>query len=535
MAPEPVIFISHKHSDRGIASELHKFLDRWSLKRIRVFQSSDPLAEGPRLGNVLSAELKQALWDAGVVLLIYTTADQDWSWCMWECGVATKPGSVETRVIVLQCGADQPKVYADHVRVDVRDAGDVLKFVRMYLTDPQFFPGRGDAVASQLSADGPEVREAADELYARLKAVIPKGEVEEWPVQPVLHLEAKAQPGGAAQATDFDQAVLVREMDPRAWHIFGLAQIEAGMPIGALVQHWVEQSGGAAPEWAQDIREQVARAATGELAVPRWARLKEVDGNAYYGPILTRVRKVPARDVLEFDVSLVPLDAGMVWAASNEHYQQAYVAAFKRVSEHAPSLIPYLLPVARRRFQDWTDDVRELVSRGILMSGPERLEITRSLVDVTRRYVVVEPMVSKPRVMHSRDWITYYDSLRERPEVDKQWILCAREEDVKSRIADVEDSWKFRQERGFRTMYCSPRELKLATGRALPDNQVIEDLGRYIKLLELPGGAYTAGEVPNELVTTFRDTTPEDRSLLTSIVDCAEMVGEDWLKRMRIP
>jgi hypothetical protein len=49
----------------------------------------------------------------------------------------------------------------------------------------------------------------------------------------------------------------------------------------------------------------------------------------------------------------------------------------------------------------------------------------------------------------------------------------------------------------------------------------------------LPGGAYTAGEVPNALVTTFRDTAPEDRSLLTSIVDCAELIGEDWLKRMR--
>jgi integrase len=39
---------------------------------------------------------------------------------MWECGVATKPDSPETRIIVLQCGTEVPPVFQDQVRVQKR-------------------------------------------------------------------------------------------------------------------------------------------------------------------------------------------------------------------------------------------------------------------------------------------------------------------------------------------------------------------------------------------------------------------------------
>jgi hypothetical protein len=53
-----------------------------------------------------------------VVLLVYTTEDQDWSYCMWECGVAMKPDAPQTRIVVLQCAAETPNVFEDRVRVD---------------------------------------------------------------------------------------------------------------------------------------------------------------------------------------------------------------------------------------------------------------------------------------------------------------------------------------------------------------------------------------------------------------------------------
>src|SRR5689334_4569151 len=100
---KPLLFISHRHVDRSIADVLRKFVKDRSGGRITVFQSSSAQAENPRVGRELQQELKQALWSAGVVLLVYTSPEEDWSYCMWECGVATHPASPETKIVVLQC------------------------------------------------------------------------------------------------------------------------------------------------------------------------------------------------------------------------------------------------------------------------------------------------------------------------------------------------------------------------------------------------------------------------------------------------
>ncbi|MGH3673669.1 MAG: TIR domain-containing protein, partial [Pseudonocardiaceae bacterium] len=84
---KPVLFISHRHDDRAIADVLRRFIEARTGGRIRVFQSSSPSAKGPKQGENLTAELRRALWHASVVVLIYSTRDQDWSYCMWECGV----------------------------------------------------------------------------------------------------------------------------------------------------------------------------------------------------------------------------------------------------------------------------------------------------------------------------------------------------------------------------------------------------------------------------------------------------------------
>src|SRR5215468_4421154 len=95
---EPTIFISHKHADHSIADVIREFVERRSNREVTVFQSSSGESEGPELGRPLTNELKNALWKAGIVILIYTSEDQDWQWCMWECGVATNPHSPDTRV-----------------------------------------------------------------------------------------------------------------------------------------------------------------------------------------------------------------------------------------------------------------------------------------------------------------------------------------------------------------------------------------------------------------------------------------------------
>ena len=147
---EPTIFISHKHADRSIADAVREFVERKSNREVAVYQSSSGKSQGPELGRPLTNELKNALWKVGIVILIYTSEDQDWHWCMWECGVATNPHSPDTRVIVFQCSPEIPRVFQDQVRVNARNKDDVLKFVREFLTHTHFFPEFGRALAPQV-------------------------------------------------------------------------------------------------------------------------------------------------------------------------------------------------------------------------------------------------------------------------------------------------------------------------------------------------------------------------------------------------
>src|SRR5688572_9013004 len=92
---KPHVFISHRHPDAKIADVLRIFIRDRSGGRVGIFQSSAP-GEGPRIGHELNAELIGNLHQSCLVILLYTTADQDWSYCMWEVGAAT---SMHTKYI----------------------------------------------------------------------------------------------------------------------------------------------------------------------------------------------------------------------------------------------------------------------------------------------------------------------------------------------------------------------------------------------------------------------------------------------------
>src|SRR5205823_12987071 len=136
------------------------------------FQSSSALADGPTIGENLNQELISNLWRSNVVILVYTTEDQDWAYCMWECGVALQPQTPYTRVIVFQCGNRFPAVFGDRVRVNIRTFVDVQRFVDEFLTSAEFFPRYGEAV-TRFSPNDPSVQEAAQTCYDKLQDVAP--------------------------------------------------------------------------------------------------------------------------------------------------------------------------------------------------------------------------------------------------------------------------------------------------------------------------------------------------------------------------
>ena len=138
MESKPLFFISHKHADSDLAKVFADFVNTQSGGRIRVYLSSSSEYEGPRYGN-LNAELIKALWEAEALLLVFTQADQEWSYCMYEWGVTKQKGSPLTRTILFQCSDAVPAPLGDEVRYNIRVEDDIRKFVNSFLTDPQFF------------------------------------------------------------------------------------------------------------------------------------------------------------------------------------------------------------------------------------------------------------------------------------------------------------------------------------------------------------------------------------------------------------
>lgn len=232
---EPMTFISHKHADRAIAQVIAAFIEERSNNTVRVHLSSNPDFGGPKFGPSLNAQLRQALWDTDVLLLVYTSADQDWQYCMWECGVATHPTTPDTSIIVFQCGTDVPAPFQDVLRVNVRSLDDVKKFTDQFLRNPNFFPKLKVALA-------PSVRDASVDNYAKdfhkqINDVLPPPDVglaEEWPAWPYLRVELpRSEIEKIEQANEAERAKLsyeivknfgeVADSDARAAQLFGQA------------------------------------------------------------------------------------------------------------------------------------------------------------------------------------------------------------------------------------------------------------------------------------------------------------------------
>jgi len=142
---EPLFFISHKHADKELAEVFADFINKQSGGRVRLYLSSSWKYEGPRFDN-LNTALTNALWEAEALLLVYTQADQDWSYCMYEWGVTRQKGSPPTRTVLFQCADAVPAPLGDEVRYNARTEEDTRKFVNSFLTDKHFFPAREDSV-----------------------------------------------------------------------------------------------------------------------------------------------------------------------------------------------------------------------------------------------------------------------------------------------------------------------------------------------------------------------------------------------------
>jgi len=315
----PLLFISHRHADRDIADQLRTFVTDRSGGRVRVFQSSSAQADNTRAGRDLQRELMDHLWAAGAVILVYTSEEEDWSYCMWECGVAMQPDSPDTKVIVLQCGARAPKVFEGAVRIRARDQVDVQKLVNEFLTDPGFFPGSDEAVAPGFAPNGDEVKNAARQLHQELQDLVADDaeEGEDWPTVPFLRLQLTYLEVDAIRkldATDAARAIRetarVEDIDGEARGLFGLGRVEKLSPLARLLDSWQQSRPHDSTTWIDELIEQVRVGSDWKFPRFGWQLMASVDDadSARYAPILSRVRSLPRQRCHQFDVYFSKFD-----------------------------------------------------------------------------------------------------------------------------------------------------------------------------------------------------------------------------------
>lgn len=347
-ASRPLLFISHRHADRAIADVVRKFITDRSGGRIAVFQSSSIDAENPRVGRELHTELKQYLWLANVVVLVFTRPEEDWSYCMWECGVATQ-ASPETKIIVLQCGPQSPTVYSDAVRVSALDPDSVHKFANEFLTSSDFFPEHHEAVAPGFAVNGDEVKQAAGQLAEALKQVVPHDAEsgQDWATVPFLRLQltfAEVDQIRMLDQAEGAKAVLeqarVVDIDSAAQRLFGVGWLEPAEPFARLLSVWGQERPDAHTDWLDELAEQLRVSSHWRLPRFRWQMMDSADtaDHAQYAPVVSRVRSVPRQQCHEFDIYFSKFDTT----------NGAILIGFSDKEQVAPEDIPV---VARRLVQ----------------------------------------------------------------------------------------------------------------------------------------------------------------------------------------
>lgn len=313
----PLLFISHRHSDEDIASAISSWVGQWSLGDIEIFQSSKR-ESAPRIGEQLTDELLRPLRAAQVVILVYTTGDQDWSYCMWECGVATDPGKPDTRVVVIQLSTDVPRPFQDRVRVDATSQESVHAFARDFLTDPKFFPRLGRPLAKNWDPESENVGAAGDDLYERLQEFVDdEGDaIDSWPSLPFVRLALPLDDVGELKKAmsedrleDAHEVLLagaIEDNDRVAGNLFGMPNFRKRATLNDLVQAWRDSGDGAGDEsWIDNMLQQLSAAAQWRFPRVEWSLFRCPDGK-WYSPLVNWVRIDRVRRQLMIDLHFVP-------------------------------------------------------------------------------------------------------------------------------------------------------------------------------------------------------------------------------------
>jgi hypothetical protein len=289
---KPLVFISHKHQDVDIAKALASWLQVATRNGVEVFQSSDGFKDGPSLGRSLTEEIRSRAHEAAAMFVLYTDAEQDWEWVMFEVGIGLDPSTPETRVVLVQCGPESPHVLRERMRVDVRDANSCIRFAKELLTTSFFdgFPPLADFETTF-------IERVAAQLQKDLEPILPKDVANaNWSPHPRLRLRVQHRDGEQVDA-DFVRirGKVVSDADNRiANEIFDL-QTVVEQSLDDLV---------ARNPAVTELVNLIVSAMEHQLSSS--AKIVTFTGKRdRYSAILTEVRRRPFQRATVFDLSLI--------------------------------------------------------------------------------------------------------------------------------------------------------------------------------------------------------------------------------------
>ncbi len=316
--PRPMVFLSHKHQDQKLADVVRSFIEERTLGQVEVFQSSE-FGAGLRIGRVLDDELLDKLFRSEVLILLYTTDQRDWSFCMWECGVALDPETRDTEILVFQCTDDVPDPFEDEIRVDLRKRTDVHRFVTTFFTDATFFPRQARPL-TQWNEDSEEIDEIAEEFFDELQKTLASlglGPTDESVTFSQLTLRLPIEVEEVLRTADLQRArelVLsraeVQSCDQESAGHFGMPDIREGTPLKQVISTWQRDATHEAGPWVDGLLDQVARAIVGKSPHVCWHVLKGEESQSWFAPTVHKFRRMAGERCFQLDVYFIPFQAG---------------------------------------------------------------------------------------------------------------------------------------------------------------------------------------------------------------------------------
>ena len=334
---KPIVFLSHRHTDKGIANVIKKHLLEWGVAERNIFQSSDP-KRAAMAGVNLAKELISKLEKVNLFILIYTHGDEDWSFPMWECGVAQGKGTANTRIVVLQCALDEPEPFRGQklIKVD-EDMEGIRGFSMDFHKAPGFIPPKDRSEAEAFRPETPDsvVIERARRLYEDLRPILPGAKADNhlWDFIR-LRLNTEYVDEIRKQKHDNKRCRKILEenllfLKPKyvgigynvntAVRQFGLAGYEEDLKLADLIENWRSLDKTNNNAWIDDLYNTIYRAVTNKqspaVAHPFKSVREDVDW-WFFAPV-TRVR-VNRDNSREFDVYLIRLPANIQFSTGSE-------------------------------------------------------------------------------------------------------------------------------------------------------------------------------------------------------------------------